>query len=371
MRILIFNWRDTLHPKAGGAEIVTLEHAKGWVRQGHSVTWFTASFSGAPKHEVMDGVTIVRWAGSLTVYLIAPFYYLFHKNEFDLVVDEIHGIPFFTPLYVGKPIVAFIHEVAGEIWDYMAPFPINHIGKALERMYFRLYRRVQFWTDAPSTIRHLEALGIHASQCVAIACPITNAPREVPARKEKNPTFIFVSRVVRMKGIEEVIKAFSFILKEEPLATLWIVGGGESGYIGKLRKMLVEYRIAQRVTFLGKVSQREKLEKMSKAHILLHASVREGWGLVVLEAASQWTPSVVYNVSGLCDVVKDGETGVVLKENSPREMAKEAVSLLRDTSRYNAAQKAGITWVKRLSWKDVISESAKLLVREATKDYIL
>ncbi len=42
MRILILNWRDSKNPKSGGAEIVTLEHAKGWVINGHEVTWFIA-----------------------------------------------------------------------------------------------------------------------------------------------------------------------------------------------------------------------------------------------------------------------------------------------------------------------------------------
>src|SRR3989344_1247979 len=41
MRVLILNWRDIKNPKSGGAEIVTLEHAKYWVKRGHNVTIFT------------------------------------------------------------------------------------------------------------------------------------------------------------------------------------------------------------------------------------------------------------------------------------------------------------------------------------------
>lgn len=360
MRILIFNWRDTKHPKAGGAEIVTLEHAKGWVRAGHSVTWFTAHFKGGAREEIVEGVRIIRWAGSLTVFLAAPIYYLLHRHEFDLAIDEIHAIPFFTPLYVRKPKIAFIHEVAGEIWDYMAFFPLNVIGKLLERVYFRLYRPIPFWTDAPSTIRHLARFGIRPDGCTAIACPITNDVYPDKPTKEKHPTFIFVSRVVKMKGIEEVVKAFSFIVKEEPRARLWIVGGGDDAYIQKLKDMLHDYKITERVEFFGKVSQEEKLTRMRRAHLLLHASVLEGWGLVVLEAASQWTPSVVYNVSGLCDVVKNGVSGVVLEGNSPREMAYQALSLMNDRDRYVSMQKEGLHWVKSLTWEKAIRKSLAL-----------
>ena len=56
-------------------------------------------------------------------------------NE-HIVIDEIHGLPFFTTLYVKKPKIAFIHEVANEIWDYMYPFPINILGKFIEPLYF-------------------------------------------------------------------------------------------------------------------------------------------------------------------------------------------------------------------------------------------
>ncbi|MEK7119553.1 MAG: glycosyltransferase family 4 protein, partial [Patescibacteria group bacterium] len=171
MKILILNWRDIKHPKSGGAEIVTLEHAKSWVKAGHTVIWFTAGFNNARSEEFISGVNIVRWAGPLTVYLAAPIYYLLHRKEFDIVVDEIHGVPFFTPLYVQVPIVAFIHEVAGDIWDSMYPFPINIVGRAMELLYLRLYRHIPFWADAQATIRDLVRHGVPAAQCTAIPCP--------------------------------------------------------------------------------------------------------------------------------------------------------------------------------------------------------
>lgn len=362
MRILIFNWRDTNHPKAGGAEIVTLEHAKGWVRAGHRVTWFTAHFAAARADEVVDGVHIVRRGGSLTLFLLAPVYYLSHKSEYDIVIDEIHAVPFFTPLFVRKPKIAFIHEVAGDIWDYMVGFPLNRIGRFVEWVYFRLYRDLPFWTDAVSTVKHLGELGIPRQNCTAIECPISNEIYKENPVKEKNPTYLFVSRVVKMKGVEEVIKAFSFIVKENAASRLWIVGGGDSGYVQKLKEMLREYAITDQVVFLGKLTQEEKLSRMRRAHLLLHASVREGWGLVVLEAASQWTPSVVYNVSGLCDVVKNGKTGIVLAKNSPTEMAKEALQLLSDKKTYQRYQKEGLEWVSSLNWPDAVKKSESLLL---------
>lgn len=365
MNILLLNWRDVAHPKSGGAELVTMEHARGWVLAGHTVTWVTAWYDGALRNEIVDGVRFIRRMGSLSIYFYAPLYVLLHSRSYDVIVDEVHGFPFFTPLFTGKPIVVFIHEIAGEIWDFMFPFPKNKIGKLLEYCYFQLYKQCKFWTDAPSTVDELVANGIGRNNCVAIPCPIVYKTGEnkdlVFKNKESNPTYLFVSRVVRMKGIEEVIKAFSFIVQREKSSQLWIIGGGEESYIRELKAMIEEYGVGPRVTFYGVVSDEKKYELMAKAHILLHASVKEGWGLVVLEAASVGTPSVVYNVPGLKDVVKDGVSGYVIDSNSPQKMAQTAFALNNDKKTYLEMQVSGKKWAASIKWPDVIKQSLNIL----------
>lgn len=363
MRILLLNWRDLHHPKAGGAEIVTMEHAKGWVLRGHSVTWITSHYGQAKSDEIIEGVHIKRRAGSLLIYVWGFFYTLFQRSKYDVVVDEIHAIPFFTPLIPRIKCVAFLHEVAGDIWNYMAPFPLNRIGKLLEQLYIPLYKNTYVWTDAESTIDELASMGIPKKRCIAIPCPINTSIPEKWRAKESVPVFLFVSRVVAMKGIEEVIKAFRFIKQELPTAQLWIVGGGDASYIRVLNDLIHEVELSGHVTFHGKVSESQKLVLMEKSHVLLHASVKEGWGLVVLESLSRGTPAVVYNVAGLKDVVHDDKTGVVLKNNSPRELAREALSLYKDKKRYERYQKEGKKWVSSLSWETVIDQSEALLIK--------
>ncbi len=362
MKILILNWRDVRHPKSGGAELVTMEHAKGWVTAGNRVTWLTASYPGAKKESIVEGVHFVRRAGTYTVYLYAWIYLILNSRLVDVVVDEVHGFPFFSPLFTRKPVVVFIHEIAGEIWDYMFSFPKNIIGKSLERWYFRLYRHCLFWTDAPSTVNELVDRGIPRSQCVAIPCPIVH-PQKIVRKKEPSPTFLFVSRVVRMKGVEEIIKAFSFIARVQPKANLWIVGAGEQSYIEELKWMMNEYGIKKRVTFFGNVSDAQKFELMARSHLLLHASVKEGWGLVVLEAASVGTPAVVYNVGGLRDVVRDRKTGIVIPDNSPQTMAIQAMQLLTDAKKYKKMQTNARKWAESLTWKDAVGQSLQILTR--------
>ncbi len=372
MNILLLNWRDVWHPKSGGAEIVTFEHAKRWAFAGHNVTWLTSAYNGSTADTVCDKVHVKHRFGSLSIYCYVPLYLMLHGNKYDVIVDEIHGIPFFSPLFTRKPVIAFIHEVADEIWDYMYPFPINHIGRWFESIFFRLYRKNYFWTDAPSTIEELIKRGIQKSLCTAIPCPITVTDRSIIVQAKKmqksdNPSFIFASRLVKMKGIEEVIKAFSFIVQQYSDARLTIIGSGEESYVRSLHNMVTDYGCSKNITFAGRVGEKEKFSLMAQSHILLHASVKEGWGLVVLEAASVGTPSVVYNVSGLRDIVHDRKTGVIVHTNSPRDMAKEALALYEDKKRYEQYQANAMKWEQSMVWDKVANESLSLIKKATQK----
>jgi glycosyltransferase involved in cell wall biosynthesis len=141
----------------------------------------------------------------------------------------------------------------------------------------------------------------------------------------------------------------------------WIVGKGEEKYLKELYKMKVEYNLAEHIIFWGSVNEKEKLLLMGRSHLLLHASVKEGWGLVVVEAASQGTPAIVYDVAGLRDSVRDGVTGIVIKENSPMEMAQEAIRLFKSKREYKRYQTNCLGWVKSLSWEKATRQSLQFI----------
>lgn len=361
MNVLILNWRDPTNPKSGGAEVVTMEHAKAWVTAGCTVTWFTSSFPYSKKEEVIHGVKIVRQGSALSVFVFAFFYYIFHVKKVDVIVDEVHGIPFFSVLYSNKPIVVFIHEVAGVIWNVMYPAPIAWIGKRLERLYLWLYRKNYFWTDAESTRQELISFGVSPDRSIAIPCPIHTIPLAELPKKETKPTYIFVGRLVKMKRIEDILRAFFLIAQTQPNAQLWLVGPGHAQYIHKLQTMAAQYKLQNHITFFGYVTEQKKLTLMERAHIFLHTSYKEGWGLVVLEAASRATPSVVYNVAGLRDTVKHEKTGLIIQSNTPRELARVALSLYGDRIQYATFQRHCLRFAQYYQWKKVANMSLNLL----------
>ncbi len=364
MNILILNWRDPKNPKAGGAEIVTAKYAEAWSKAGHSVFWFTATFPGAKNVEIINGVNIIRKGGAYTLYLIAPFFYFFSGIKFDVIIDEIHGLPlFFTPIYIKKPKIAFIHEVAGDIWDFMYEFPINKLGKFMETFLLSFYKNVLFLTVSESTMKELQALGIKNVQIITNGLDLKSSHKY---SKEKELTIIFVSRLVKMKGIEDVIDACAYI-NDKKNAHLWIVGEGNKQYTADLKKLIKEKNIENKVNFFNNVTDEKKLSLMGRAHLLLHASVKEGWGLVIGEAASQGTPAVVYNVGGLRDSVSHTKTGIIVAKNTPRQLAVSALELFENKKKYKLMQENAFKWSQSLNW-DIAIKKSLLILTEINKN---
>ncbi len=104
LRILICNWRDLAHPFAGGAEVYTHRVARQWAADGHEVTWFCAAVAGRPSRERVDGITIIRRGGRVSVYAAARrFYKRVGMGRVDLVIDEVNTRPFQAAAWASSP----------------------------------------------------------------------------------------------------------------------------------------------------------------------------------------------------------------------------------------------------------------------------
>lgn len=369
MNILIFSWRGPNHPNAGGAEISTHEHAKGWVKAGHNVTLFTSYYQGAKETEQIDGVTIIqRGRQLLGVQWEAFKWYNFDSHlKFDLVVDQFHGIPFFTPLYVKVRKLGFIHEVTKEVWRLnQFPIPFNFfvgaIGKIIEPSIFRLYKNVQFMTVSDSTKEDLVMWGIPKGR-ITVVHNGNNHPNigKLPT-KEKKKTAIYLGAISKDKGIEDGLKIFSYIDQKEDNWQFWIVGKSKQRYLQVLKRLSRDFGINEKLKFWGYVSEKEKYELLARAHVLVNPSIREGWGLVVIEAADMGTPTVGYNVPGLRNSIKDGKTGILCNPN-PVDCSDAIISLLSDKNRYKGLRKNCFKWSKEFSWEKSSKESLELIGR--------
>ena len=349
MRILILNWRCPRNPKAGGAEVFTYEVARRLVSQGHRVEWFSANFPGASPQEVMDGIQIVRRGRQFTVHWHA--YRRYHKNlvdHFDAVVDEVNTVPFFTPLWSSIPAFMLIHQLAREVWWYETRFPLSLAGFLAESFYLKCYRKVPVLALSPSTERDLVRLGFRGPiTVVPPGLDAVDTPQLAP--KEERPTLLYVGRLAPSKRVNDIVRAFALFRDKVASAQLWLVGSGSPAYLAKLKRTIARLGLVRDVRLWGWIPESRKRELMGRAHVLTMASVREGWGLAVLEANACGTPAVVYDVPGLRDSVRHGETGLLVEAN-PEALAHELVKLCRDQGLYHRLTEQAIAGSANHSW---------------------
>ena len=102
-------------------------------------------------------------------------------------------------------------------------------------------------------------------------------------------------------------------------AVLEIAGAGD--YRPTLEKLAASLDLGQRVRFLGRISEAEKLSLLRRAWALLFASPKEGWGITNLEAAACATPVVASNSPGIRESVRDGHTGYLVPHGDDAAMA--------------------------------------------------
>ena len=351
LRILAYNWRDLAHPRAGGAEVHLQSVAREWVKWGHQVTIFCAAVEGRPAREIVDGVEIIRRGGTFGVYREARrFWRREGQGHYDLVFDDVNTRPFLCPRFIkDTPVVAIIHQLAKEVWRYEMPWPVAVLGRyVLEPRWLRTYRDVPVVTMCESGKESLVDYGLRrvtpvptgfGGSVTADLDAVTADPAVVA--KETVPTVIFLGRLSANKRPEHAVRAFDLVRQELPDAQMWVIGSGPEE--DRLRKVA-----GPGVTIFGRLPEQEKRERLARAHALVVTSVREGWGLVVTEAAACGTLTVGYDVSGLHDSVR--VSGGVLTRADPESLAAGLVGLLPSVVAGDGpkAQPAGV-----LPWPEV------------------
>jgi glycosyltransferase involved in cell wall biosynthesis len=168
-------------------------------------------------------------------------------------------------------------------------------------------------------------------------------PLDKIPEKESFPVVIYVGRLKRAKRPDHAIKAFKLVKEKIPQAELWIIGDGY------FRKNL-EAISSDGVKFFGYISTSEKIALMKRAWLLVNPSVREGFGLNVVEANALGTPCIAYDVAGLRDTVKDDETGLLAKSGCIEDIADKIVMALKDNVLRERLCEKALTYAKQFTW---------------------
>jgi len=349
IKVLIFNWRDTKHMWAGGAETYVHEISKRWKKQGNSVTLFCGNDRKNPRNQTINGVKIIRRGGFYTVYLWALLYYVFRfRKNYDVIIDSENGIPFFTPLFSTKPVILLIHHVHQEVFIEYMKFPFSYIGRFIEgKIMPFVYKNHTVITVSQSSKDEIVNFGIAKEKNIHIVNPGVQFYRHRKV-KTKNPSFVYLGRLKPYKNIDTAIKAFSIVNKIYKNSQLFVVGDGESRL--ELENLTKRLGLEKKVTFFGKVSEKEKIKILAKSWIAIQPSTVEGWGITVIEANMCGVPVVATDTNGLRDSIVNGKTGVLFKLRSSRELANIILRLTKKRNERKLMSQQAVIWSKQFEW---------------------
>ena len=336
---------DHLYPATiGGGERWLHDLALALVREGHEVTYVTMRHWDE-RPPALDGVEIVGLVPAGTVYseerrsLGPPLrfgvavgrYLLRHGSRFDVVHTA--AFPYFPLLASatarrrgGYRLVADWFEVwTRDYWRRYAGSLVGMLGWLVQRRCVRV-RHEAFCNSRHTERRLLEEgfAGPHAVLPGLYAGPIEPSPASAI-----DPAVVYAGRHVREKRVPLLVEAFAEARRELAELTLELYGDGPDR--ANAERTARALGLDGSVAFHGKRPQEDVEAAFARASCVATASEREGYGLIVVEAAARGTPSVV--VAGAenaaTELVTDGVNGIVSPQATPAALGTAIVEAVR------------------------------------------
>ncbi|MDT0215263.1 glycosyltransferase family 4 protein [Rothia sp. ARF10] len=355
MRILMLNWRDMHHPEAGGAEKYLVTVAEGLAARGHEVIFRTALYPGALAEEVVEGVRYVRKGGRYGIYPRALAANLVRRYDADVVVDVQNGVPYLSPLTTRQPVINLVHHVHKEQWPVVFGPRLAGAGWWLEsRLAPLVYRHTDYVVVSDSTGQELAGLGVDPARIRVIHNGTEDSALGEVVRSP-HPSLVVLGRLVPQKRVELAIEAVARLREEMPSVTLDVVGSG--WWDPHLRDCARDQGVEELVTFHGHVSEAEKHQLLARAWVHVLPSLKEGWGLVVVEAGVHGTPTVAFTeAGGPTDSIVDGHTGLLVDEGTATALASAVRSLLVDRDLRESMSTEVRAWVSQFHWEETVDK---------------
>jgi glycosyltransferase involved in cell wall biosynthesis len=319
VKVAFLAWRDLDNPNAGGSEVVVDRLITGLQARGHEGVLLCAGPVGERPYEVIET------GGVYSQYLRAPFVAR-RLRDVDLLIDVANGMSFFAPLWWRRtPVMFLVHHVQGEMWHhYYFPEPVAHVGELLETKGQPLaYRRCEVVAVSESTRDELVTLGFDHRRIHLMRNGLDEHAFAPPVDETPEPQFVVLGRLAPHKSVSRLLDLWQQV---QPVTggRLIIAGDGPE-------RAALEARRVPGAEFVGRVDDERKRDLLAESWCLVHAARREGWGLVVMEAAAVGTPALSYDVMGLRDSIVDGVTGVRVPDDEA--FVKEWIRLTEDHTR--------------------------------------
>jgi glycosyltransferase involved in cell wall biosynthesis len=362
MKILVFNWQCIKNPLGGGAEVHLQEVFQRIAAMGHEVVLYASMFPGAEKEEIIKGIKVYRQGSRSLFNFYVPFAYFFKfkKQKFDVVVDDVNKIPFYTPLFVKEPLQGITHHLFNKSIFLEVSFPIALYVYLMEKLVKPVYRKIHWIVGSPSTEKELLEWGFPGNQVTVINyCVDHDLFRQTGIEKFPEPSIGYLGRLKKYKSVEHLLQAVKIVREKIPDIKLYIVGDGDNKQ--NLENLSKELGIADNVIFTGFVSEKDKVDYLQKMHFVVNTSSKEGWGLTVVEANACKRTVIAADVQGLRDSVINGKTGLLYEYGNVEELAEKILYLFSNPSVTEEYENNALEWAKSFDWNVAAENTLKIL----------
>ncbi len=355
---------DVVHPYvAGGVQKRIWELSTRLAAKGHQVTIFGMKhWEGAdiiykegvrlwgvcpPQELFVNGHRSVKEAAYFAWKVLPPLM----KERFDII--DAANFPYFPcfsasvySLTRRSHLIITWHEIWGDYWyEYLGKKGI--FGKIVERLTISLPHKAI--AVSPSTKRSLERFRRMKVAVVPTGVDIHMIESVPPSAKATD--IIFVGRLTREKGIPLLIKAVHLIKEQRNNIGCLIIGDGPDRE--HLQHLVHDLDLEANVHFEGRVeNDSDVFSAMKSSRIFVLPSVREGLGLVVVEANACGIPVVTikHPLNAAQDLVTDGKNGYIC-ELSERDMAEKIVKALASGGDWEGRCKA---FAREYDWDAIV-----------------
>ncbi|HEX9656609.1 MAG TPA: glycosyltransferase family 4 protein [Bacteroidota bacterium] len=364
MKILIVNWQDIKNPLAGGAEVHLHEVFSRIAGKGHSVTLYCSRFEESLPEEHIDGMRVLREGGRYLFNFRFLFTYLkrLRKESFDIIIDDMNKIPFFTPWFSRFPICGVTHHLFGTSIFRETNFILAAYVFLMETLAVWTYKRhrIPFVVGSPSTYRELLQKGFAKESVHLVPYGVDHqSHKRTGVGKSNTPLIGYFGRLKKYKSVDHLLHAIPVVLCSVPKVRVVIAGEGDDRE--RLEELSRRLGLRDSVEFTGFISEERKLELLQQLWCKVTTSSKEGWGLTVIEANACGTPVIASNVEGLRDAVKDGETGLLYSYGDVNGLASNIIHVLTDDVLRHRLEENALRWSQEFDWDRAAEETEKLL----------
>lgn len=368
-KLKILEITSTFAPLHGGMERVVAELSQELAGRGHEVTVLTTNLY-APQAKTGESrlgrVRLVRLPNKLFLagYGFAPAIITWlsrHWREFDVV--HCHGYNRFATEFA-------LFFLKGKLPAVFTAHGFYHTGKRklLKKLHeHSLGSKAALSADACVAITEddakvFERMGVPRGKIIEIPNGV-EVERFARALHGKNsfakykPFVLFVGRIHESKGLQYLLPAL------QPLDCNLVIVGKDAGFEKRLREIVYELGMQERVFFFGQAGERELVEAYKACELLALPSEWEAFGLVIVEAMAAGKPVVGSDRAAIPKIISDGESGFVVPYASVKKLREKIFLLLEDTRLGRRMGASGRKAAENYSWKLIAAKTEGVYLR--------